>query len=587
MSIDIVIDPGHGDDAAAGHSTPLGARGPGGALEKDVVLRLATRLAQELGARAALTRTDDTNLPLAARAAFARRQGARVFLSLHANSGTPGQRGAEVWVHQRANEASRKLAARVLAALSALPDAPPSLGVKPGMMAVLTPESLGPECAACLLEVDYVSDPAGEHRLTDDGAIVGIARALRSALLDHLDGAAERASAAARKAGASRAASALDAKVAGAAAGGTRRALVVGINDYSLQPGWHLLGGCVPDASSISALLQKKLQFAPGDVRVLLDRAATRNAILSALGDLMSASRSGDVLCFYFSGHGTYVDDPTSGTPGRFAQGLVPADGDPILDRELADLVTARLGDGVNFTVILDSCFSGGMGEVAGVPDTLRSRPLPPTMNVPDTAVTLLPVGLCAAPEADPSISGRITNAGLVCDRRPNTTVVPYARATLFSAVDFCELAGERDGHGDYTRALLGVLEAAAPGVTCEHVQQGVVEAVERLRQDGLADDYEHPMLRGQGSRMREGFLQPFSASEYGLSVRARERATKDQGKKPHAPERPAAPTSSKRPPPVTHDDARPHLAGATANGASRMNGYGLPHGRHELYDAD
>jgi hypothetical protein len=41
---DMVIDPGHGDELAVGHSTALGVRGPGVTLEKDVTLRLAEQL---------------------------------------------------------------------------------------------------------------------------------------------------------------------------------------------------------------------------------------------------------------------------------------------------------------------------------------------------------------------------------------------------------------------------------------------------------------------------------------------------------------------------------------------------------------
>jgi len=53
-------------------------------------------------------------------------------------------------------------------------------------MAVLTPERLPPDTAACLLEVDFLSTPEGERRLTDDGALDAIAAVLARALRDHL-----------------------------------------------------------------------------------------------------------------------------------------------------------------------------------------------------------------------------------------------------------------------------------------------------------------------------------------------------------------------------------------------------------------
>jgi N-acetylmuramoyl-L-alanine amidase len=58
-------------------------------LEKDVTLQLATeagRLIEELlGARVVLTRTDDTDVPLDARAAAANQAGGDLFISLHAS----------------------------------------------------------------------------------------------------------------------------------------------------------------------------------------------------------------------------------------------------------------------------------------------------------------------------------------------------------------------------------------------------------------------------------------------------------------------------------------------------------------------
>jgi N-acetylmuramoyl-L-alanine amidase len=602
---DIVIDAGHGDDAAVGHSTPIGVRGPGGTLEKDVTLRLAEHLADALGPLAELTRASDTNLSLAARAALAREAGARVFISLHTNSGRAGERGAEAWIHDRANEDSRRLAGRVLAALAALPGAPPTRGVKTGTMAVLTPEELAPETAACLLEVDFLSDPDAERRLGDDNTLGGIAVAIARALRDHLG---EQPStspmpmsmspAGAMSLGSRRTGTGTGAHPNAPAsralpprhrygASGAKRALLVGINDYTLArpDGKNNLGGCVADADAMARLLQRPaLGFSPADVQRLGDRGATKAAVITALRDLMTVSQAGDVLCFYYSGHGTYVPDDASGVAGRFAQALYCADGQPLLDRELAELVTNSLADGVNFTVILDSCFAGGMGEIAGVPDNLRGQPLPAEMEGEGTAVTLLPVGLCVPLGTDSSVPASILNSRLVCERRPNTTAVPYARAMLFSAVDFVEVAGERNGRGDYTTALEHVLGAATGPQSCEEVQRGVVEEIEQMRADGLADDYEHPMLRGQGSRMRAAFLQPFDQSEVGLSVAtdATKTPAPPTAKKKHHHHQPP----SKAPPPATAKAPAP-ASDARVGGQGFVNGYGHPHGRHELYDVD
>jgi N-acetylmuramoyl-L-alanine amidase len=80
----VVIDPGHGgrDPGAPGAS--------GRNLEKDVTLLIARelrdRLAERGRVRVALTREGDTSLSLEDRAAIARRLGAGLFLSIHADS---------------------------------------------------------------------------------------------------------------------------------------------------------------------------------------------------------------------------------------------------------------------------------------------------------------------------------------------------------------------------------------------------------------------------------------------------------------------------------------------------------------------
>jgi len=91
----IVIDPGHG-----GHDT--GAIGPGGLLEKDLVLdvaqRLEKRVKSELGAETIMTRGGDDFVPLEERTAIANSRAADLFLSVHANSSrNPTARGIETY----------------------------------------------------------------------------------------------------------------------------------------------------------------------------------------------------------------------------------------------------------------------------------------------------------------------------------------------------------------------------------------------------------------------------------------------------------------------------------------------------------
>jgi len=79
----VVIDPGHG-------GKDPGAIGKKGTREKEVTLRIATKLQglieHRLGTKVLLTRTNDRFLELEDRVAFANSQKADVFLSIHVNS---------------------------------------------------------------------------------------------------------------------------------------------------------------------------------------------------------------------------------------------------------------------------------------------------------------------------------------------------------------------------------------------------------------------------------------------------------------------------------------------------------------------
>src|SRR5258708_36664382 len=108
MPISTVIDPAHGGGSVAGRSTPSGARGVTGLLEKEVTLGVARRVAAHLGGEARLTRDADVNLSLGQRALAARQAGARAFVSLPA--GGSEVKGPEVWVHTPPSPRSPALA---------------------------------------------------------------------------------------------------------------------------------------------------------------------------------------------------------------------------------------------------------------------------------------------------------------------------------------------------------------------------------------------------------------------------------------------------------------------------------------------
>jgi N-acetylmuramoyl-L-alanine amidase len=107
----VVIDAGHG-------GKDPGAIGPTGLREKDVVLRIAkkvaSRLKKDLGCQVVLTRKKDRFLPLTQRTAIANARKADIFVSIHANA-APNRRASGVetyFLNFALDEEAMRVAAR-------------------------------------------------------------------------------------------------------------------------------------------------------------------------------------------------------------------------------------------------------------------------------------------------------------------------------------------------------------------------------------------------------------------------------------------------------------------------------------------
>ncbi|HWS11554.1 MAG TPA: caspase family protein [Rhodocyclaceae bacterium] len=165
-----------------------------------------------------------------------------------------------------------------------------------------------------------------------------------------------------------------------------KKALCVGINDY---PGdGSDLNGCVNDAKAWAQLLIDQYGFAKNGVTVLTDAQATKANIMAGIKKLLAGAKSGDVLVFQNSSHGTYVADEDADEE-RFDEALCPYDcaDNLIVDDELRGLF-GGIGKGVSLTVIADNCHSGTVTRAAvaenlpgmRTPDDRRVRFLHPSL---------------------------------------------------------------------------------------------------------------------------------------------------------------------------------------------------------------
>jgi len=169
----------------------------------------------------------------------------------------------------------------------------------------------------------------------------------------------------------------------------TRRALLIGINDYSASRLEALRGavatardvpnldGTANDVELMRDLLVALYGFKPADIVTLQDQQATRNAILQSLNQhLLASAMKDDVVLFYFSGHGSQVPNSLSHEADRLDESLVPADvrrgARDIRDKELLRVFNGILDRGANLTIVLDTCHSGSGAR--GLDGGLRYR---------------------------------------------------------------------------------------------------------------------------------------------------------------------------------------------------------------------
>jgi hypothetical protein len=159
----------------------------------------------------------------------------------------------------------------------------------------------------------------------------------------------------------------------------TRRALVIGIDDY-LSPADNL-AGAVNDAEAVACLLETpRFGFAVKDVVRLRNSDATRERILAEMRRLfLQASAAGDLAVLYVASHGAQMQNTLSPEQDKTDETIVPhpkpkrAD---IRDKELGKILEEAARKGVRVTAILDSCHSGSMER--GLSRQERMRALAP-----------------------------------------------------------------------------------------------------------------------------------------------------------------------------------------------------------------
>ncbi|HBN08660.1 MAG TPA: hypothetical protein DD435_08430 [Cyanobacteria bacterium UBA8530] len=152
---------------------------------------------------------------------------------------------------------------------------------------------------------------------------------------------------------------------------GTKRAFLVGINQYQL-PG-NNLQGCVNDLEDVKSQMLNKEGFSAANINAITDKKATRTNILEGLKKLVNDGKPGDFLYFHYSGHGAQIADTNGDESDGQDEILCPTDlkvannilTNAVVDDEIQTILGA-LKPGVGFMMVSDSCHSGTIDRGIG-----------------------------------------------------------------------------------------------------------------------------------------------------------------------------------------------------------------------------
>ncbi len=263
------------------------------------------------------------------------------------------------------------------------------------------------------------------------------------------------------------------------------RALVVGVSGYPNLAETLRLHGPRNDSREVVKTIVE-LGLDPASVTVLADGVSdlpagvvdagpgTRSAILGALETLGAESRPGDLVFFYFSGHGSQQPDRDGDEQGGNDEIFLPYDvgswtgsgvENAIVDDDLDAVIRRILDKGVDFFGMIDACNSA-TGFRAAPDAAAQSRQVPPDLlGVPDGGTR----------------SGRgIRTAGQAGSE-------PRGRAAFFYAAQETEEALELTPKGAEPGEFYGVFTynvlkrmRQSPNLTYRTLHQAVVNDIKR-----------------------------------------------------------------------------------------------------------
>lgn len=289
-----------------------------------------------------------------------------------------------------------------------------------------------------------------------------------------------------------------------------KRAVCVGINDYSARSDCRPLPDARQDGEAWAALLPDAFGFDSASITLLTDGNASRQAVLAALTSMLNQSTAGDVACFFFAGHGGR--GPSSDGANYYELICCADAGGDITDGEINGLANALQPSIVNFTLVLDSCHSGGVFDPPDPATRTMRWSIDQASQFAQSCRTIVPhVLLTEVSDMQGNITGITSNPDgtLRMSVNEDLNFSDSAKATLLAACRYDQNAGDTDppGHGCFTKALLDTINQS-------DFQASHPDLLERVRQ--AITNYssaQTPQLRGRPIRLQENFLDGWNYS--------------------------------------------------------------------------
>jgi hypothetical protein len=143
-----------------------------------------------------------------------------------------------------------------------------------------------------------------------------------------------------------------------------KKAILIGIGDYPEDGGWQKTSG----DNDVSAMEKSIKSIGFNNITKLVNKQATKSNIISELQHILDSCQPGDIVLFYFAGHGQLIQDFNADEYDGYDESLVlynaPKEYDALykneshlLDDELSEIIN-------NFRIVL-----GSKGEFISIID--------------------------------------------------------------------------------------------------------------------------------------------------------------------------------------------------------------------------